>query len=941
MRYLLAMFSRLKSYAYIAVLISSLASLPIYAEAFSSPIPTIPYIKEKLSNGLTVIISEDHTSPVAFVEVTYRVGSSKEDPGKTGFAHFFEHMMFSGSAHVKNGEHFKRITQAGGRLNGTTGRDFTNYYETMPSNQLETALWLEADRMGFLLGNVTQQAFEVQRATVKNEKAQHYDNQPYGMSYEISAKNLYPSWHPYSWIPIGVVEDLDRVSVEDLRQFFLKWYSPNNAVLTVCGDVSPNQVLMWAEKYFGTLPNGPKPDPTFYPQPQLSKTVYVTLEDHFIRQPKLEITWIGTPSFHNNEPALDAVSFMLGRGINSLLYQKLVKTQRVFSAEAYHSTGELSGEFQIEILGYPDQSLKEIKKEIDAILSSFEKSIREEDLNRFKSWAVGSLLFKLDTAEEKGRQLAMGEILTGNPNQNLFQLKRYQKLTLRDVKKAYKKYLASKPSLILSIVPAGKTTLQAGKPSSPKWTGADKPLTGKKTELRTYNPPKDSFDRAQPPVIKDPTTPSLPAFWTATLNNGIRIMGFTLSELPFAKLELELPAGQLENPVSKSGLSTLTSVLMNQGSTSRSAEAFTKQLELLGAQLAFSSSETGTTLYLQSLADDFPQALDFFKERLFSAVFTPDEFNRFKKEQLEQIAYNDKIPVFRARSAFRRLVYGDQHPLSVLPLGLKDNVDHLSSEDVVSFFKAHYGPKQAFLRYVGPHEKEVVLDNLSALQSWVAPSQTPKITTVTETPATPCIYIMDHPNAPQSVIRMGYLAFPYDSTGQFFNAGIMNFPLGEAFNSRLNLRLREDKAYTYGIGSYFSGSEVKGPFFISTSVKAEHTGDAIELILNEIRSYKNTGPTRAETAFTRDSLIQRMALSLENSAELLDMAASLQRYKLPLDFLSQQRIILNGLAPEQLKNWANNFLPIESFIIVIVGDKTTILPQLANKDIPQKIIFVE
>ncbi len=930
---------RISILTYCAVCLCLFTSLT-FAEASSALIPSIPYTKVKLDNGLTVIIHEDHSSPVAFVEVTYRVGSAKEEPGKTGFAHFFEHMMFSGSEHVQNGEHFKRITVAGGRLNGTTGRDVTRYYQTLPSNQVETALWLESDRMGYLLGNVTKEAFEIQRSTVKNEKAQHYDNQPYGLIYETLAKNLYPNWHPYSWIPIGVVEDLDRVTVEDLKQFFLKWYSPNNAILTVSGDVSPNQILALANKYFGNLPNGAKPGLTLFPQPQLAQNAYVTLEDETIRQPKLTLNWIGTPTFHKDEPALDAVAFILGKGITAKLYQALIKTEKVFAVEANHSTGELSGEFEIEVTGYPKQSLAEIKKDVDKVLKNFEKQMTQEDLLRFKSSIVSSTLFQLDNVEEKGRQLAYSEVLSNNPNQTLIQLRSYQALTLNDVKKAFRKYISSKPYLALSTVVKNETHLQAAKPQAPKWIGLNKPLIEKKMVIRKYEPPIDNFDRSIPPKIGESEIPTLPPFWTATLNNGLKIIGFTVPDLPFAKLEIEMPAGQFYVPKEISGVAQLSAQLMNLGTTYRSAEAFNNELDKLGASVGYSASDLSTMLSCQSLADDFPQALELLRERLLYPIFTTEEFNRYKKEQIEQLSYQLKNPPFKARVTFRRLMYGDNHPLSDMPIGSNETLTTITSDNVVQFFKTHFIPQGSFVRYVGPHDEEVVLDQLQFLKQWQNPVEFP-VKSPAPKQIQPCIYVINQPNAPQSVIRMGTLAFAFDYLGNYFKASVMNFPLGEAFNSRLNLRLREDKAYTYGIGSYFSGNFIPGPFFISTSVKADHTGDAVETIINELRAFKNNGPSRAETAFTKESMLQRMALSLENSNELLDFTATIQRYNLPSDYLSQQASVLRKLTPEQIKDWANAYLPINNFVILIVGDKTKILEQLQNKDIPQKVILVE
>src|SRR5687768_1273199 len=278
----------------------------------------IPYEKYLLPNGLTLVIHEDHSDPVVQVDVTYHVGSAREQIGKSGFAHFFEHMMFQGSDHVKDEEHFKMVTDAGGTLNGSTNRDRTNYYETVPANQLEKMLWLEADRMGFLVDAVTQQKYEVQRATVKNERGQNYDNRPYGLLGEVTARNLYPYGHPYSWLTIGYIEELNRVNAEDLKNFFLRWYGPNNAVLTVGGDVNPKQVVAWAEKYFGSIPKGPAVSPVKLPLPVLDKDRYISMTDNYAKLPMLRMIYPSSPSFSKDEPALDCLAEIIGQGKTSL-----------------------------------------------------------------------------------------------------------------------------------------------------------------------------------------------------------------------------------------------------------------------------------------------------------------------------------------------------------------------------------------------------------------------------------------------------------------------------------------------------------------------------------------------------------------------------------------------------------------------------------------------
>ncbi|MCC7029886.1 MAG: insulinase family protein, partial [Chitinophagaceae bacterium] len=373
----------------------------------------IPYEKYLLPNGLTLLVHEDHSDPICHVDVTYHVGSAREEISKSGFAHFFEHMMFQGSDNVADEQHFKIITEAGGTLNGTTNRDRTNYFETVPSNQLEKMLWLEADRMGFLLDAVTQQKFEVQRATVKNERGQNYDNRPYGLVQETMARNLVPYGHPYSWLTIGYIEDLNRVNVQDLKNFFLRWYGPNNAVVTVGGDVNTKEVVKLVEKYFGSIPPCPKVEKTILPAPKLEADRYVSMTDQYAKLPMLVCALPGVPSHHKDEAALDCLAEIIGGDNNSILYQKLVKTQRAQSAYASNPTDELAGSFQFNIMTKPGTALADMEKEVRAAIVEFEaKGVSDDDLAKFKNSREAMQIYGLESVSGKVSQLASYQTFT-------------------------------------------------------------------------------------------------------------------------------------------------------------------------------------------------------------------------------------------------------------------------------------------------------------------------------------------------------------------------------------------------------------------------------------------------------------------------------------------------------------------------------------------------
>jgi zinc protease len=459
----------------------------------------IPYEKYVLPNGLTVIVHEDHSDPIAQVDVTYHVGSAREQIGKSGFAHFFEHMMFQGSDHVKDEEHFKLVTDAGGTLNGSTNRDRTNYYETVPVNQLEKMLWLEADRMGFLLDAVTQQKFEIQRATVKNERGQNYDNRPYGLLGEVTSRNLYPYGHPYSWLTIGYIEDLDRVNVNDLKNFFLRWYGPNNATVTVGGDVKTAEVVKLVEKYFGSIPRGPEVEKVVVPAVMLDKDRYVSYTDNYIRLPMLNIVFPTVPNYHKDMAALTCLAQILGAGNTSLLYQQLVKPQLALQTNVYSQLFELAGEFTIRVVPLPGKTLADMEKLVRASLDSFEKrGVNDEDIAKFKGYSEAQYMNGLQSVSGKVFQLAAFQTLAGNPNMIGSLLKMINAVTKEDVMRVYNQYIKGKHSVVLSILPKGQENVIAAKDNyeidKSQYTAPDYGYTG-----LTYNKAKDNFDRSQHP----------------------------------------------------------------------------------------------------------------------------------------------------------------------------------------------------------------------------------------------------------------------------------------------------------------------------------------------------------------------------------------------------------------------------------------------------------
>ncbi|WP_161891201.1 M16 family metallopeptidase [Pontibacter russatus] len=889
----------------------------------------IPYSKYKLANGLTLIVHEDHSDPVVHVDVTYHVGSGREEVGKSGFAHFFEHMMFQGSDNVADEEHFRIVSESGGTLNGTTNRDRTNYFETVPSNQLETALWLEADRMGFLLDAVTQPKFEVQRETVKNERGQNYDNRPYGLVYEMTSKNLYPYGHPYSWTTIGYIEDLNRVNVNDLKNFFLRWYGPNNATLTVGGDVKPEEVVKLAEQYFGSIPAGPAVQDMQPTVPTLTADRYVSYEDN-IRFPMLRMTYPVPESGHKDEPALDVLAEVLGQGKNSIFYKNFEKAEKAMNASAYNSTSELAGEFGITVMAFPDTKLSETEELVRQSLAEFEKrGITDEDLTRYKASAESGLINRLASVSGKVSQLAFYETFRGNPNYIQEELKRIQSVTKEDVMRVYNQYIKGKPAVILSVVPKGKTELLA---KADNYTISKEGFTPAADEYSglQYTKAVDTFDRSKRPPIGTNPVIKVPDYYTTKFKNGLEVIGAKSEEIPTVTLQLTIDGGHRLSAAEpgKAGISALTADMMNEDTENYTSEQFSNELDKLGSSIYIGAGTDETYVYAHSLKKNLDKTLALLQERLFRPKFTQEDFDRLKKQQLEGIANQATQPTAIANNVYNKLLYGEGNIMAVPTSGTAETVANITLQDVQNFYEKNYSPSVSNLVVVGDITEKEILGKLDFLKKWE--KKNVKLPDEVKAPAIDKtrIYFVDKPDAAQSEIRIGYLAMPYDATGEYYKAGLMNYVLGGAFNSRINLNLREDKGYTYGARSYFDGSKYKGPFTASAGVRADASAESVTEFMKELTSFKNEGISAEEIKFMKSSIGQSDARKYETPSQKAGFLGRIVDYDLKKDFVQKQTDILNNITKQEIDALAARNLPVDKMHIVVVGDKKTVLPKL-------------
>ena len=891
----------------------------------------IPYEKYKLSNGLTLIIHEDHSDPLVHVDVTYHVGSAREELNKSGFAHFFEHMMFQGSDNVADEEHAKIVSESGGTLNDTTNRDRTNYFETLPKNQLATALWLEADRMGFLLDAVTQKKFEIQRETVKNEKGQNYDNRPYGKWTELNAATLYPYGHPYSWLTIGKLEDLDRVDVNDLKKFFLRWYGPNNATVTVGGDVNANEVVALVEKYFGDIPKGPDVAPIKLEAVKLDADRYVSYYDKNIRFPALLVTYPTVPAYHPDEPALDCLSEILGTGKGSYFYKSFVETQKAIQASVFHPTSELAGEFTMFVLPFPGKSLTDFETEMRQSLVDFEKNgVKDEDIQKFKARYESSTINRLATVSGKVSQIASYETLAGNPNFLQEELKRYLAVTKEDVIRVYNTYIKGKHAVIQSVLAEENGTPSHPDNFTPKTSG-ENPFPTTDYSGLTYSKPTSKFDRSKRPEVGASPLVSVPEVWNATMKNGIKVIGNKSSEIPTVALELTINGGHKFEATmpDKSGVAELTAAMLNESTKNFTAQAISEELEKLGSSINVSADDNSTSISVRSLTKNLDATLKLFDEVLKQPLFSQEDFDRVKKQQLEGVMAQAKQPVSIADNVYRRLLYGDENIYSVPSSGIEETVQNITLDDVKNFYQNYYSPKVAELVVVGDIDKKSLMPKLAFLEAWTGKDVKLPSLKIADSKTKTKIYLVDKEKAPQSEIRIGYLTdMKYDATGVYFENYLMNYNLGGAVNSRINLNLREDKGYTYGAWSYFSSDDDPGPYTASAGVRANVTDSAVAEFMKEIINYADKGINAEELAFMKNSIGQRESRSYEAPWQKTGFLRRIVHYNLPTDYVKKQNEIISNMTVDRINELAKKNLPYAQMKIVVVGDKNSIAPGL-------------
>lgn len=898
----------------------------------------IPYERYTLPNGLTLIISEDHSDPVTHLNISYHVGSARETPGKSGFAHFFEHMLFQGSKNVKDEEHFELIKRYGGDVNGNTTRDRTVYIETFPSNFTETALWMEADRMGMFLEAFTQKKFEVQRSTVKNEKDQRY-NTPYGFLMEVKDQNLYPSDHPYSWSTIGFVDDLNRADSNDLKNFFLRWYGPNNACVIVSGDVNPAEVVQWVEKYFGTINPCPEVKKQRLPPVRLKENTIKGYVDPNAYVPLIYTTFPAAPAFHEDEAALDVLSYLMSGTRNSVMYKKFIENEWALQANSQNNplstiNHELAGEYSFVVVGYPWTDIKQMQNMLANLIDSFEYvNFTDEEFSRAISNILSNYNGGLEDVSTKANYLSNFWYLNDlkGPDGKPFNLQddanRYKNLTREDIMRVYRKYLKGKYSSTVVIEPPAEgTTAEERKKMryqsyNPNATYKNAVAEAEYASLK-LRPTVDNFDRSIRPTPSAAKPVKVPTIYTQKLANGLQIMGTQFEETPMVTIQMNIKGGRLLEGTKEIPYATSSFMAgaMNVGTANKTPEELENALEKLGANISFGAGTTSTSVSVYCEKDKLDATLALLEEMMFQPRWDEKEFKKSKKRARENAKSGLTSRSAGAGNAWRSLTWGQDHVLGKY-VGA-DEYDNVDLSHCKAYYEQYFAPEVTKVVVVGPLTAEEAQAKLAFLEKWKQKS------VVVPKPdggmkfETNQIFGVEYIDADQSDLFMGFKSLPYDVTGEFFKNTVMNFALGGNFNSRLNLKIREDKAWTYGIRSGFSPSyeDLPGMYTVSAGIKAEATDSAIAEIMKELEKYRNEGITKDEYEFTKAALVASEALEYESLFQKAGFIMSLAVRDLPVNYPEMQMEVLKSLTIEDINNLAKQNLKTDEIIILVAGD---------------------
>jgi zinc protease len=884
--------------------------------------PEIKYERYKLNNGLEVLLHEDHKLPIVAVDIWYHVGPVKERAGRTGFAHLFEHMMFEGSKHVTGKDFDKYLEGAGATdYNGTTDFDRTNYFETVPSNQLELTLWLESDRVGFLLDGLDRVKLANQRDVVRNERRQSVEGRPYGIVGEEAIHQLFPKTHPYYASVIGSHADIEAARLADLREFFTQYYAPNNATLSIAGDYDPATIKGLLEKYFGPLPTGPAVPLTSVETPKITAERRAVVHDT-VQLPKVILAWLSPPAFASGNADAEIAARILGDGKASRMYRELVYKQQIAqSVNCAQDSEALVSMLQCELIAKPGVTPEKLEGEAEKIIDGLAK---DGPTSEEVEWARNKVETKLISGLERlggfggvADQLNYYNQYTGNPGYLANDLARYDAVTPANVEKIAQSTLTKDARVVVYGIP-GKKVLD-DVPQSPKDTDANVKITPphapefEASQAWRATPPKPGPERAL--ILPKPSV--------FTLSNGLSVYLVERHQLPIVSAQLITLAGDAANPVEHPGLAGLTAALLTEGTARRSADQIATEAAMLGTEYRSRSDADSAQLGLTVLTRNIGRGLALMADSMEHASFAKADLERVRADRLTALLQEKDDPVQLALRAGALSLFGSANPYGYRALGTEISLDAMTREQVAEFHAAHYGPGNSLLQMTGdltPAEaQKLAEDSFGSWATKVAPTSPPPAPSVPQRK----IVLVDKPGSPQTALLAFGVGLERKSP-DYPAVIVMNDVLGGLFSSRINRNLREEKGYTYGAFSFYWFYRSTGPFIAGSQVRQDVTAPAAKELFKELDGIHTTPLTDEELRLAKNATIRSLPGKFESARAVNGELANLWLFGLPLDYFTKLPAQIEAVTSAAAQSAAEKYVHPENLLLIAVGDKAKI-----------------
>ena len=890
---------------------------------------SLEYEKYRLPNGLEVVLHQDTSDPVVSVAIQYHVGSNREKPGKTGFAHFFEHMLFQRSENLPRNAFFQKIDALGGTFNGGTSNDGTVYFETVPRDALEKVLWMESDRMGYFINTVTEGGLKREIDVVSNEKRQG-ENVPYGLAWDLTFKNLFPQGHPYSWTVIGEIPDLRSATVDDVKEFYDKYYTTSNATLVVAGDFDKAEAKKLIEKYFGEIPDRGKPEAPQVQNVTLDSTKKISYEDVFCNAPMLLLAYPGVETYNEDGYALVFLTNLLAGDKKSPLYKVLVEERKLApEVEMFSYQLEVAGLIVFDAKTFPGVKLDDVQAAFDEALARFEKEgVDPKDLERYKNQEETRTYNRLTSTNGKAISMARDNVFGGAPDRSLRELDKYREVTVDDVMRVYEKYVKGRPFLSVGIYPEGQSALAVtgSVPAQVEQESIDdQQMSSEGGQIvdDPYEKTPSQIDRSVEPALMANTPElSVPAVWSSTLPNGMQIKGIEYGELPLVNFSIELNQGMLLDAPGKVGVAYLTAQMLNEGTASKTPEQLEEAIGQLGASIRVACSRESMTLSGLCLKKNFARAMELVEEMLLHPRWDEQSFAVVKERAIDNVRQRATEPEAIAQSVFDKALYGTGSVLSENPSGTEASLQSITLDDLKAFYDECFSPKVARMSFVGGFTQSEVEKSLASLTgNWPAKDvRQPEIGEDGTEPAGKVLFV-DYPGARQSYVLIGSKAMPMRSP-EAYPAVIVNDKLGASSGSLLFEILRLQHGYTYGAYSHFVQGNYYNNFQALSSVQAIVTEESVALFRDILSSY-GADYSQEFLDRTRQALLRTMNGSFETPAAQLAMLRKIALYGLADDYVKRNEQTLKDMTLGEAKQVIGQYIDFDRMTIVIVGDAKT------------------